>query len=541
MKVLLAYLPPPEESHDYYMSLLPYGLTALAVVTEKAGCDVTLANFSRKGRKGALKILRNEKFDLIGFSLFSYNRNETLKLIRRIKKDMPRCRIVVGGHHATTLSGEILKRYPEIDHIICGEGEEAWLSLVDDLQKGKSPERLIDGIRIKNLDALPFPAAFRGKTIDINPHEQYKVLISTRGCPHHCSFCASPEFWKRRVTFRSAESLADEVEYLHRKLGIIYFSLRDDNFTLKKGRVIAFSRLLRQRGLYLMWNCQSRVDTIDEEMLREMKLGGLEHIQYGVESGSERILAELDKDIRLDDVRAAAAATRRLGIYLSIYLMAGLEGETIRDIKATEKLIREILPGDGMVSPVAYFPGTELYKKAKQGGKLKDSDWFSRKDTGLYVRTDDEARNMVMLLVNQLGKIRQRSWYRETDFIHHHEAMGPDCWVTDILEGDYFLDEEFFDEAEDAYRQVMEKYPENIWGYIRMGKSRFLQEDYIESEKWYSRAIETGVPYYGIWLKLAEVYVCLERRRDAVAALKEARRLNRFDPRIKNLGRLLSS
>ena len=95
--------------------------------------------------------------------------------------------------------------------------------------------------------------------------------------------------------------------------GIIYFSIRDDNFTLRRERVLEFCRLLRERKLYIMWNCQSRVDTLDEEMVVEMKRAGLEHIQLGVESGSERILAMYDKRTTVADIEAllpwAEAAT----------------------------------------------------------------------------------------------------------------------------------------------------------------------------------------------------------------------------------------
>lgn len=504
---------PPDQRHDYYMSLIPHGMASLAAVAEKAGHRIILANLSRQGIRGAMELIRREKPAVVGLSLFSYNRVETLKLIKKIKQEIPRIRIVVGGHHATALAEENLRRYPEIDHLIKGEGEDAWISLLEDLKEGRIPSRLIEGIRLQDLDKLPFPASFNGKSPGVNPHEQYKVIISTRGCPNRCSFCASPDFWQRRVTFRSAESLADEVEFIHRKLGIIYFSIRDDNFTLKKDRVIKFSRLLRERGLYLMWNCQARVDTIDEDMLREMKLAGLEHIQYGVESGSERVLQRLDKDIKLDDVRRAAADTRRLGIYLSIYLMTGIDGETSRDLQQTVKLIREILPGDGLVSPVAYYPGTALYEEMKHGGKVTDEDWFSSSDTGLYVRNDEETRQMVIRLVNELGKIRERSWYREKDFQQHRKLMGPDCWVTGILEGDYHLDEELYDKAEDIYREVIQRHPKNIWGYIRMGELRFLREDYHESETWYRRANDLGTGYYGLWLKLTEVLICLGRKR----------------------------
>lgn len=539
MKALLVYICPSKERHDYYMSLMPHGLTSLAAAAEDAGHRVVLANFSHRGIRGAMKCIRDEKPSIVGLSLFSYNRVETLKLIKKIKREMPRVVLVVGGHHATALADEILERYTEIDHLVTGEGEAAWLELLDSLKAEQKLPRLVVGKRLKDLDKLPFPGAFTGKTIDVNPHEQYKMIISTRGCPNRCTFCASPDFWGRRVTFRSAENLADEIEFIHKNYGIIYFSIRDDNFTLKKDRVIRFARLLRERKLHLMWNCQARVDTIDGDMLREMKLAGLEHIQYGVESGSEPVLARLDKDITLEAVRRAAALTREAGIYLSIYLMTGLDGETMRDTKATIKLIREILPGDGLVSPVAYYPGTGLYEEMKKEGKVTDRDWFTSHETGLYVRDDSETRQMQQKLLDQLGLIRERSWYRPKDFKKHRNYMGEECWVTDILEGDCWLDMERIDEAKECFSAVIEQYPENVWGFLRMGKLCFLAEEYRESEAWYRRALESTPGYYGIYLKLTELALCRGNKQDAAAALKKAKNLNPFDPRIKNLKKLV--
>ncbi len=157
-----------------------------------------------------------------------------------------------------------------------------------------------------------------------------------------------------------------EIEILYKKHGIIYFSIRDDNFTLRKKHVMDFSERLQKSGVYMMWNCQARVDTADEEMLTAMKRSGLEMIQFGVESGSERILKLYDKTISLASIKKATASARRVGLYLSIYLMTGMTGETHGDVRKTISLIRQILPGDGIVSPVALYPGTRLYEDLRQ-------------------------------------------------------------------------------------------------------------------------------------------------------------------------------
>ncbi len=310
MKILLCYLCDWKERHDYYISLVPYGLTSIAAYLESRKHDVILANYSSYGYRKAAQSAASEKPDIIGVSLFSFNRHDSLLFIREVRPLLPNAKIVVGGPHASFLSGELLKRYPEIDAVIEGEGEEVFLEYVDSLERGVHQGNILKGKRITDIDSLPNPSLFRGKTPGINKNEQYKVIITSRGCPNDCTFCSSPAFWSRRVTFRSAESIVDEIEYVHKKYGIIYFSIRDDNFTLRKDRVLTVSQMLKERSLYLMWNCQARVDSIDLEMLVAMKRSGLEHIQYGVESGSPRILKRYNKAINLDGIVRAAAMTR---------------------------------------------------------------------------------------------------------------------------------------------------------------------------------------------------------------------------------------
>jgi radical SAM superfamily enzyme YgiQ (UPF0313 family) len=220
--------------------------------------------------------------------------------------------------------------------------------------------------------------------------------------------------------------------------------------------------------MYIMWNCQGRVDTVDEEMLAAMKQAGLEHIQYGVESGSEKILNQYAKHITLKQIEHAAAITRRVGVYLSMYLMTGMEGETQRDTDATRALIKRILPSDGIVSPVALYPGTALYEQAKKRGLVSDALWFEKKNAGVFLRDDGQVKRWMDELLSELASIKKKSQYREEDFRKHRQVVGDDCWVTDIMEGDYYLTIRRYRNAEECYRRVITKYPQNPWGHLRM-------------------------------------------------------------------------
>jgi radical SAM superfamily enzyme YgiQ (UPF0313 family) len=375
--------------------------------------------------------------------------------------------------------------------------------------------------------------------IDVDPNEQFKHIITTRGCPFACTFCCSPVFWNNRVRFADPARAVEELVALYRKRGIIYFSIRDDNFTLKKSHVLKFCDLLMKSGVYMMWNCQARVDTVDEEMLAAMKRAGLEMIQYGVETGSEKILRLYDKKISVADIKRASAAARKVGTYLSLYLMVGMHGETRADIKKTISLIREILPGDGIVSPVALYPGTLLYEQVRLDGGISNASWFEKKDSGIFLRDDDEVRQWMKELLTVLSTIRDKSWYKEPDFQKHRRVMGKDCWVTDILEGDFWLDEERYGEAERCYGKVTRAYPHNPWGFLRMGKLKFRVGEFAEAEQYYREVTRLVPAYYGGWLKLAESQVACGNKQFARKSIEEARRHNDFDVRIQHLSELL--
>ncbi len=477
MKILLAYLCNYQDRHDYYLSKMPVGIVSIAAYLQQQRYDVALANFSSLGHRKALAHIVHQKPDVLGLSLFTHNRSETLALIMAVKKVLPRTCVVVGGPHATFLAEQITKRYEQIDYIVAGEGEASFGSLLKNFKQGKPPaSKIINSEIMADLDDLPPPAAFSGPLIGIQPQEQFSFIITSRGCPHQCAFCSSPRFWNRTVRYRSPEHIVREIEFLYQRYGIRYFSLRDDNFTLDKKRVMKFAQLLRERKLYILWNCQARVDTVDEELLIAMKRAGLEHIQYGVESGSEKVLTLYNKYATIEQIENAAAITRKVGVYLSIYLMTGMYGEDQADTDQTKDLIKRIRPHDGLVSPVALYPGTSLYEQALKRGVVREEMWFHTRQAGLFIRNDRQAHRWMTELILELDHIRSVSRYREQDFNVHRRVAGADCWVTDVLEGDYYLEEKNYRRAQACYQRILENYPNNPWGFLRMKKLKKIKQ-----------------------------------------------------------------
>ncbi len=540
MKVLLCYICPAEGKDDYYMSLVPYGLFSIAAYLDSMKQhEILLCNFSAAGPEKAAVLAAKEKPDVIGVSVFTFNRSSSLYFIRRIKKLLPAVKIVAGGPHVSFLADEIRRRYPEINLIIQGEGEKVFADYLSSPEDVRFKSGTVRGEREKNPDLFPVPSEYSGKLYGINNNEQQKIIITTRGCPDRCLFCSSPAFWERKTSFRSPAFIGREIESIRRKFGIIYFSIRDDNFTLKKQRGLDVCDLLKNNGLYMMWNCQARVDTVDMDMLLAMKRAGLEHIQLGVESGSRKILDSYSKRITAEKTAEACEMVRRAGLYLSVYLMTGMEGEEEHDTDETISLIRKIRPHDGMVSPVALYPGTALYADAVGDGKISDRDWFNGVDDTPFLRNDPFVEKSMVRLLDELEKTGSRSFYRPADFAAHRKA-GADCWITDIMEGDYWYDEKNFYEAERLYLRVKKGHPENIWPVMRLGRLCFSAGKIQEAERFYEEACSMIPEFFGGWMKAAETSLAAGKIKEAEKFIERASELNPEDTRVAALKRNIS-
>jgi len=418
MRIVLGYLSRHIAPGEDFMSLLPTGLPVMAAMLEGQGHEVLLANFSGLEPKKALRVLREFDPGLAGFSLFTHNRLETFELAGLIRRSLPGCRIILGGPHASPLGDEILARETCIDWVVQGEGETILSDLVRVLaacdhtrglpgsrtvtasgeamhllSQGVLPPRatLVAPSRISDLDTLPPGCSFDGATFGVDPRSQYSLVIGSRGCAHACAFCSSPTFWGRRVSFRSARSIVGEIRLAHTRYGITYFHIRDDNFTLHRERALEFARLIRTEGPAVRFNCQARVDAVDEQLLTELAEAGLEHIQFGVESGSMATLARFAKDVTPEAVIRACAAARGAGIVASVYLIGAVPDETGADIRATRTLLEAAQPHDAVVSPLAIFPGTELCRQATDDGAMDASLWFRSREPAIFAASGDRA------------------------------------------------------------------------------------------------------------------------------------------------------
>ncbi|NTU89707.1 MAG: radical SAM protein [Actinobacteria bacterium] len=341
--------------------------------------------------RSALKRIRPK---IIGISSKVVDIPSTFMLARMVKQILPDTPVIVGGPSAITCS-EYLLRNDAIDLLVFGEGEETICELAQAILSGTLGQRrgsilgigyrapggslVKNGQRplIQNLDALPFPdrnAVFmidrRGRTRYVRG---YRDVLTSRGCPYQCTFCCAYVAWgSRKPRFRSIVNIVDELEYLYRECNQTNFTLWDDLFTADRRRVIAFCDEIAKRKLDFTWLCLSRINTIDEELLRTMKSAGCREIQIGIESGSNRLLTFIRKDITRAMIFEKVPILQRAGIPWRIFLIIGFPTETRAEMDETMSLIEEMKPTYVDLSLFCPYPGTELHRNLRESGKLGD-------------------------------------------------------------------------------------------------------------------------------------------------------------------------
>ncbi|WP_129128373.1 B12-binding domain-containing radical SAM protein [Geomonas oryzae] len=518
MKILLAYKCHPEGAADPYTSLLPVGLLSLSAVLKRAGHEVTLANLSSFSTEAIRALVRRTAPELVGISQFTHNRSESVELARLAKEIAPGCFTLLGGPHATHAWQEQLERYPEIDAVVLGEGEETLLELVEARREGRclasvpglawraegKPVRTAPRGAITALDALPLAAEELGATVGVDLRRQLEFIITSRGCPASCLFCSSPLFWGRGVRFRSPESVVRELRLVKERYGLIYFSFRDDTFTANRSRVMEICRLIEEERLHILWNCQSRVNAVDEEMLVAMKRAGCECIQFGVESGSPEMLKALGKRILPADVERAAAAVRRAGINLSVYLITGIPGEGDADLKETVRLIERIKPQDGQVSPLVYYPGTELLMRAVRQREVPEHLFEEPEGEGFLVRRDPFVERSRQAMLKALEKAGEKAPFTRAEFAAQRKVVGY-SFVTEMLEAEALEQEGDWDAALGIYRGMVRKEPDNPWGWLQMGAMQGRDGDLSGALRCYGKLAQLVPGHLPAWLALGEL------------------------------------
>ena len=399
MKVL--HIRPPKIMGALEKSMVqhPINLLYLAAAAREAGhepvvWDLEVQQFSERDIREKAKKIGPA---LVGVTGLTANIKNAARILDIIKQAVPGVVTAVGGPHGTAIPIRTLEEFPSIDVVVVGEGERTWQELCRRIDAGETlagtrgiawrdGERLVLEERrpaITKLDELPFPAR------DLIDHSLYKgasspgldamllkstELFTTRGCPERCIFCASKVTFGRRVAFRSAESVLEEVDECIENWGYSHFTIEDDTFTYRPNRLEAICKGLADRGV--TWDCDTRVNVVTRDMLIMMADSGCQKVAFGVESGSPRILDKLRKDITIDQIKDAFRWAHQAGlITTAFFIIGGHPSESPDDLKMSVKLMKEIDP-DLMAAAIAVpFPGTELEQIMRERNLIFSEEW----------------------------------------------------------------------------------------------------------------------------------------------------------------------
>ncbi|MDQ1238088.1 MAG: anaerobic magnesium-protoporphyrin monomethyl ester cyclase [Thermodesulfobacteriota bacterium] len=338
----------------------------------------------------AKKIMATEP-QLVGITCNSGNMDTTRVMVRHLKKlGVP---TVLGGSHPTAAPAQSI-HYTGADMVVVGEGEKTLLGLADSIQN-RMPLESVEGLVIRkdgqitmnpkrapinDLDDIPVPdRSF------LNDADYFgNVLITGRGCPFNCAYCASRTLWGRKVRLRSVTSIVHELRLLrdHAALkdsrpGRWVMKIVDDTFTVNRSRTAGLLDQIIAEGLNCFeFTAGVRADTLDEHLVSRMKQANFKRVTLGVESGSPRILKMIRKGETNEDVIRALKLLRDAGIHSHTFLMIGLPGETFEDIELSKKLIIESQPNYVEVNMVTPYPGTEIFEKLMPEGVDKIDRWY---------------------------------------------------------------------------------------------------------------------------------------------------------------------
>lgn len=330
------------------------------------------------------------KPDIVGISVMTAKYGSSTKVSILCKEFNPNVKVIWGGAHPTIQSNTVLQN-DFVDFVIRGEGELPMVELCYALAKGDNKFSQIKNLSYKkdgeivhtplrdlisNLDELPLPA----KDLSLYP-ELYSTanmgdIITSRGCPFECAFCGAQNIWGRKVRFMSAEKTINEITDICKKYNTKEFWFWDDTFTVNRRRTLELCQKLIDERLNISWGCTTRVDVVDDELLERMKGAGCNMIEFGIESGSERILKLIKKNITLDQIMEAVRLVKRHKIDLKTFFMIGFPEETKEDIEQTKHLIKRLNARGVILSIFTPYPGSELYCRTVELGLLSQNpDW----------------------------------------------------------------------------------------------------------------------------------------------------------------------
>ncbi len=439
----------------------PLGLMYIAAVLEENGFSVSILDCAFEGYDNVkigqysevyglednqiIESIKKESPDLVGVTcLMSKFEGEAKRLCSLVKNFVSKdITTVLGGIHPTYFSKEMMLDCKNIDFIIKHEGEHKLINLVKVLNGNRNLGE-VDGLvfrkkyeivenlsisKIKDLDSIPFPARHlinMEKYIEIglfsNPfpkRERMAQVLTSRGCPYNCNFCATKPFWGK-FRCRTAENIFEEIIFLKEKYNVQEIQFRDDNMVVKRDNALRLFEMMESSDL--SWCAGISMVGLDEQMIRSMAKSGCYRLTLSPESGSERVLKEIiHKPLKIEWVKPVIALAHKYGIDIHCDFVTGLPGETKEEMYKTFEFAGEINADSCAFFFASPFPGSPLYDQCKEKGWIKNEKYaidlktpsinISR-DEPEYIMSHDE---LTRLLEKETVKFNERSKLKDPE------------------------------------------------------------------------------------------------------------------------------
>jgi len=372
MKKVALVNPPQLNSIDDRLDP-PLGLMYIAGSLEREEISVSINDLA--GRKVEEWGNLIDDADIYGMTIFSSSFNVSRDISKFIKARNKDAIIVAGGPHPTSLPDQTIDT-GDFDYVIQREGEEAFPKLIRSLSAGNSSDKIITAEQIKDINLLPRPARH---LVDISSYtrevegEQATSIITSRGCPYTCSFCCK-DIHGRKVRFREAEDIIDEVRGIQETYGVNSFVFYDDIFTLNRKRLEVLCEEFKNMDLTFRCNGRSGANTFEDYV--KLREAGCKEIAFGIESGSQEILERVNKGTTVEMNTKTITEAKRAGLLTKAYLIVGYPGETQETIDETKKFMEITDPDKFTLFQFVPLPGSDVWKNPDKYGVTEvNNDW----------------------------------------------------------------------------------------------------------------------------------------------------------------------
>lgn len=426
LSVLLVNPPSPVTPREVLIPSL--GLGYLAAVLEQEEIPVSICDMAVESKPWSFlrKNLEEKQPDIVGITCATCNFPLALQVARECKTLDKAITTVLGGVHATFVGESILEKYMDIDVVVKGEGEISFLELAKSYRKRASPRKLqgiifrkghqvhVNPVRpyIDDLDAIPFPARHLFPLQKYSP--DYTNMLTSRGCPYSCIFCPIPRMWGNRVRFGGAHNVVDEMQEIQNRHHYDRMYIEDDVFTFDRNRILEICDEIIKREMDVEWACNTRVDLIDLQIAKAMSRAGCSVMSFGIESGSQRILDRIRKNVTITQVEKAVKIARKADIDVRLSFIVGLPDESEEDIEKSVKLAEELDADIVAFNNLVPFPGTEIYERSDDYGlhmiHPEWSEYYFGRQSSVIETSKLSSKEISNMIVNAIERLTARGY-----------------------------------------------------------------------------------------------------------------------------------